>query len=65
MQLRAISQGCVAIRSNGNTCSLAKPGAAKEWQFNFNTRYYKSYKHVVGKEEQKEREEEGTNVINH
>ena len=65
MQLRAISQGCVAIRSNGNTCSLAKPGAAKEWQFNFNTRYYKSYKHFIGKEEQKEREEEGTNVINH
>jgi hypothetical protein len=65
IQVRAISQGCVAIRSNGNTCNLAKPGAAREWQFNFNTRYFRSYKHFVGKEEQKQREEEGTNVINY
>jgi hypothetical protein len=65
IQVRAISQGCVAIRSNGTTCNLIKPGAAKEWQFNFNTRYFKSYKHFVGKEEQKQREEEGTYVINH
>ena len=59
------SQGCVAIRSNGNTCSLAKPGDIKGWQVNFNTRYFKSYKHFVGKEEQHERVEEGTEVINH
>ena len=59
------AQGCVAIRSNGNTCSLGKPGEAKGWQFNFNTRYFKSYKHFVGKEEQHERVEEGTEVINY
>ena len=60
----ASSQGCVAIRSNGNTCSMAKPGDDKGWGFNFNNRYFKSYKHFVGTEEQHEREEAGTEVIN-
>jgi hypothetical protein len=59
------AQGCVAIRSNGNTCSLGKAGDSKGYIFNFNTRYFKSYKHFVGKEEQKHRVEEGTEVINH
>lgn len=59
------AQGCVAIRSNGNTCSAPKAGEAKGWMLNFNTRYFKSYKHFVGKEEQKERVENGTEVINH
>lgn len=65
MQIKSYSQGCVAIRSNGNTCSLGKPGEAKGWQFNFNTRYFRSYKHFVGKEEQHERVERGTEVINY
>ena len=65
VQVKSYAQGCVAIRSNGNTCALGKPGEAKGWQFNFNTRYFKSYKHFVGKEEQKERVENGTEVINH
>ncbi len=65
IQIKSHTQGCVAIRSNGNTCNLTKPGEAREWQFNFNNRYYRSYKHFVGKEEQHEREEEGTNVINY
>jgi len=65
IQMKTIAQGCVAIRSNGNTCSLGKPGEARGWQFNFNTRYFKSYKHFVGKEEQHERVENGTEVINH
>jgi len=59
------AQGCVAIRSNGNTCTSAKAGEAKALIFNFNTRYFKSYKHFVGTEEQHERVEEGTEVINH
>ena len=61
----ANAQGCVAIRSNGNTCSSAKAGDTKALIFNFNTRYFKSYKHFVGTEEQKERVEAGTEVINH
>jgi len=64
-QQQSSAQGCVAIRSNGNTCSLNKPGQGGEWQFNLNTRYFKSYKHFVGKEEQTERVENGTEVINH
>lgn len=59
------AQGCVAIRSNGNTCGSVKAGSSKGSVFNFNTRYFKSYKHFVGKEEQHERVEGGTEVINH
>jgi hypothetical protein len=59
------AQGCVAIRSNGNTCSMGNPATAKGWQLNFNNRYFKSYKHFVGTIEQKEREEKHTQVINH
>lgn len=59
------AQGCVAVRSNGNTCSIGNPATAKGWSFNFNTRYFRSYKHFVGTEEQKERVENNTEVINH
>jgi hypothetical protein len=69
----AYSQGCVAIRSTGGMCTMdhAEMLAATEttipskWIFNANTRYFKSYKHFVGKEEQKQRVDNGTNVINH
>ena len=64
------AQGCVAIRSNGNTCtmtghdeaSLSKSGT---WTFAVNNRYFKSFRHFVGTEEQKQRVDEGTEVINH
>jgi len=59
------AQGCIAIRSNGNTCGSMKAGEAKGWIFNFNTRYFKSYKHFVGTDEQKQRVQAGTEVINH
>lgn len=59
------AQGCVAIRSNGNSCTMGNPAAVKGWQMNLNNRYFKSYKHFVGTEEQKERVENGTEVINH
>lgn len=62
---QASAQGCVAIRSNGNTCSAGKAGESKDLIFNFNTCYFKSYKHFVGTEEQHERVDEGTEVINH
>lgn len=60
-----ISQGCVAIRSNGSSCSLAKPGQDDGWTFSSNNRYFKSYKHFVGTDEQHHRVEAGTEVINH
>ena len=63
------AQGCVAIRSNGGTCTMMEGHndhqMADNWIFGLNNRYFKSYKHFVGTEEQKEREENHTNVINH
>ncbi|MDQ3682056.1 MAG: hypothetical protein M3352_03145 [Bacteroidota bacterium] len=65
------SQGCVAIRSNGGTCTMmpqhgeADHAVMSNWTLGVNNRYFKSYKHFVGKEEQKERIEAGTEVINH
>ena len=65
----ANAQGCVAIRSNGATCTMTgsheSMGQPSKWTFGFNTRYFKSYKHFVGTEEQHERAELGTEVINY
>jgi hypothetical protein len=69
----ASAQGCVAIRNNGGTCTMMgyhydadhKAPAPSSWTFAMNSRYFKSYKHFVGTEEQKERVEKGTEVINH
>ena len=58
------AQGCVAIRSTGGSCLMQHPESSK-WSFNLNNRYYKSYKHYVGTEEQKYRVDSGTNVINY
>ena len=62
------AQGCVAIRSTGATCSLHMPDSIStnsKWQLGINYRFYKSYKHFVGKDEQKLRVDTGSNVINH
>ncbi len=64
------AQGCVPIRSNGATCAMTgahEEGMGKQgdWTLGINTRYFKSYKHFVGTEEQHERVEAGTEVINH
>lgn len=69
----ASAQGCVAIRSNGATCTMLgyhpdadhKVEQTSGWTLAINSRYFKSYKHFVGTEEQKERVEKGTEVINH
>jgi hypothetical protein len=64
--LRTHAQGCVAIRSTGAIC--AKPDATAEaqhgWQLNTSYRYFRSFRHFVGREEQKERLEKNTEVIN-
>lgn len=60
------SQGCVAIRSNG-VCTMDHPmgdSAARSWQLNTGYRYFKSFRHFRGKEEQKERLVAQTEVIN-
>jgi hypothetical protein len=62
-QQKTYAQGCVAIKGTAGVCS--RPTDAKGWELNINNRYFRSYKHFVGTIEQKIREEEGTNVINH
>lgn len=63
------AQGCVAIRSNGGTCTMMghdEVTAAKSnfWTFAMNNRYFKSFRHFVGTEEQKQRIAQGSQVIN-
>lgn len=59
------TQGCVAIRSTGAVCTR-HDGVKhdKSWQLNTAYRYFKSFRHFKGKEEQKERLENNTEVIN-
>jgi hypothetical protein len=64
------AQGCVAIRSNGGTCTMmghdeASTAKSNFWTFAMNNRYFKSFRHFVGTAEQKQRVEEGTEVINY
>ncbi len=65
----AQSQGCVAIRgAGGAACNMMdhmKNLDSAGWMFSSNTRYFRSYKHFVGTEEQKQRVANGTEVINH
>jgi hypothetical protein len=62
-QFKINAQGCVAIKGTAGICS--RPSESKGWELNLNNRYFRSYKHFVGTVEQKQRTEEGTNVINH
>jgi hypothetical protein len=67
MSGHSFSQGCVAIRGTGGAACMrpAEGGDSSGWLLNINNRYFKSYKHFVGTEEQHERVENGTEVINH
>jgi len=59
------AQGCVAIRGLGAfSCATHHEEVQdpKGWTFTMNNRYFKSYKHFVGKIEQKERVENGLEV---
>jgi hypothetical protein len=67
MYTESIGQGCVAIRSTGGFCTASSMNHTKvsPWVVGINNRYFKSYKHFVGKDEQEQRVENGTEVINH
>lgn len=64
----ASAQGCVAVRH----MSCAAPAGSADyfkqrnghWQVSAGYRFFRSYKHFVGDEEQKQRVEQGTNVVN-
>lgn len=64
---KSFSQGCVAIRGTGGAaCMRPLTGVdSSGWLLNINNRYFESYKHFVGKEEQTERVDNGTEVINY
>src|SRR5206468_2794547 len=61
------AQGCVAIRSTGGFCTAqsANHEKASPWVVGINNRYFKSFRHFIGTEEQEKRVEDGTEVINH
>lgn len=63
------AQGCVAIRSTGGMCmmdhSAQIEGSDKDWQLTTSARYFKSFRHFSGTEENKARLVQGTEVINH
>lgn len=65
----ASAQGCVAVRH----MSCAAPGASSaqffqqksgHWQVNAGYRFFRSFRHFVGDEEQKQRLEQHTEVVN-
>ncbi|HEY1005523.1 MAG TPA: hypothetical protein VGD92_00035 [Sphingobacteriaceae bacterium] len=61
------SQGCVAIRGSGGVCTMEHPddsSSVRSWQLNTSYRYFRSFRHFRGSEEQKERLVENTEVIN-
>lgn len=65
----AQSQGCVAVRHmscaapTGSSADFFKQRTG-HWQVSAGYRYFQSYKHFVGDVEQKQRVEQGTQVIN-
>src|SRR5471030_912968 len=67
-QTNVFAQGCVAIRSTGGICTMSEhpdsTNSSAYWLVNSNNRYYKSFRHFVGKAEQYERTELHNNVIN-
>lgn len=60
------AQGCVAIRGTSTVCTRQShiEKETKGWQLNTNYRYFKSFRHFRGDEEQKERLEQHTEVVN-
>ncbi|WP_423147496.1 hypothetical protein [Rubrolithibacter danxiaensis] len=65
---KVLAQGCVAIKSTGGSCMMDHPDSNSHesaWAFSATSRYFKSFRHFKGKDEQEERLVQGTEVINH
>jgi hypothetical protein len=63
----SFAQGCVAVRSNGAMCTRSHADTAADshnWQLTTGYRYFHSFRHFVGTQEQKQRVAEGTDVRN-
>ena len=61
------AQGCVAIKGSGASCMVAHPEDANTsgWVFTTGFRYFKSFRHFSGREENKSRQVDGSEVVNH
>lgn len=66
--INASAQGCIAVRHMGSAVPAGSADYFKQrtghWQVSAGYRFFRSYKHFVGDEEQKQRVEQSTNVIN-
>src|SRR3546814_42374 len=60
----AQAQGCVAVKNMSSPGLNFGDDTHKGWQFSLNYRFFRSYKHFRGTHEEKERVENGTQVIN-
>ncbi len=62
------AQGCVAVRHMSSAAPAGSADYFKQrtghWQVSAGYRFFRSYKHFVGSDEQKQRVEQGTQVIN-
>ncbi|WP_332910704.1 hypothetical protein [Algoriphagus boritolerans] len=64
---KSIAQGCVAIRQFsgiGNAVGQLNVQTQGDWNISTNYRYFRSFRHFSGTEEQPQRVEQGTEVIN-
>ncbi len=61
------AQGCVAVKGNGASCMMVHPDSINHagWLLNTSARYFKSFRHFSGTEENKARLINHTEVINH
>lgn len=58
------AQGCVAVKHMSSPGLNFGDDTHEGWQFSLNYRYFRSYKHFRGREEEHHRVEQGTEVIN-
>lgn len=62
-------QGCVAIRGTGGVCTMdhSADGQVKQhaWSLDVSNRYFRSFRHFIGTDEQKQRLINHDEVINH
>ena len=64
----AHAQGCVAIKGDGpftNMEHTTQDTSYKGWELTASWRYFKSFRHFKGTDEQKQRQVIGNEVINH
>ncbi|HEY9361953.1 MAG TPA: hypothetical protein VIQ00_01735, partial [Chitinophagaceae bacterium] len=61
------AQGCVAIKGSGSSCLSGHSESTNKagWVFTSGVRYFKSFRHFSGTEENKDRLTQNTEVINH